>query len=56
MSGTTCRRALDKADCVVVFHSVVKARFHLAEADGRGAMTCGRVKLQGGQNGVSYHD
>src|ERR1700723_2481542 len=33
---------LDKADCVVVFPSVLKAAFVVGGSDGRGAMTCRR--------------
>ena len=32
---------LDKADCVVVFPSVLKAAFVVGGSYGRGAMTCG---------------
>jgi lipid-binding SYLF domain-containing protein len=31
---------LDKADCVVIYPSVLKAAFIVGGSDGRGAMTC----------------
>ena len=40
---------LDKADCVVVFPSVLKAAFVVGASYGRGAMTAARVKTSTGR-------
>src|ERR1700681_2785258 len=46
------RELLDKADCVVIFPSVLKAAFLVGGSYGRGAMTCRRGKNFSGSWGA----
>ena len=47
---------LDKADCVVVLPSVLKAAFIVGGSYGRGAMTCRSGEDFPGSLGRSHHD
>src|ERR1700737_3551176 len=47
---------LDKADCVVVFPSVLKAAFVVGGSYGRGAMTCRKGEDFRGALGCSHDD
>ena len=47
---------LDKAECVIVFPSVLKAAFGIGGSYGRGAMTCRSGEHFNGSLGHSHDD